>query len=77
MPLDPDALYSMPFDEEEARHLAQSILKRRATATRRIGVVYRIRELIDPDGWAGSYGTVGAGGRGLTRKVTQVSIVSL
>ena len=39
-------------DEEEARHLAQSILQRRATAPRRIGVAYRIRELIDPDGWA-------------------------
>ena len=32
-------------DEEEARHLAQSILKRRATAPRRIGVAYRIREM--------------------------------
>jgi hypothetical protein len=37
-------------DEEEARHLAQSILKRRASAPRRIGVAYRIRELIDPEG---------------------------
>ena len=42
-------------DEEEARHLAQSILKRRATAPRRIGVAYRVRELIDPEGWAWSY----------------------
>jgi len=43
-------------DEGEARHLAQSILKRRASAPRRIGVGYRIRELIDPQGWAGSHG---------------------
>ena len=43
-------------DEGEARHLAQSILKRRASAPRRIGVGYRIRELIDPAGWAGSHG---------------------
>lgn len=42
-------------DEEEARHLAQSILKRRAGAPRRIGVAYLVRELIDPLGWAGSY----------------------
>ena len=41
-------------DEGEARHLAQSILKRRATAPRRIGVAYRVRELIDPEGWAGA-----------------------
>jgi hypothetical protein len=40
-------------DEGEARHLARSILKRRASAPRRIGVAYRIRELIDPEGWAG------------------------
>jgi hypothetical protein len=33
-------------DEGEARHLARSILKRRASAPRRIGVAYRIRELI-------------------------------
>ena len=46
-------------DEEEARRLARSILKRRATAPRRIGVAYRIRELIDPEGWAGSSGSVG------------------
>ena len=26
-----------------------------ATAPRRIGVAYRVRELIDPEGWAGSY----------------------
>ena len=42
-------------DEEEARHLIQTMLKRRATAPRRIGVAYRVRELIDPAGWAGSY----------------------
>ena len=35
-------------DEAQARRLAQSILKRRATAPRRIGVAYRILELIDP-----------------------------
>ena len=46
-------------DEGEARRLAQSILKRRASAPRRIGVAYRIRELIDPAGWAGSYGPAG------------------
>ena len=40
-------------DEEEARHLARSILKRRASAPRRLGVAYRIRELIDPEGWVG------------------------
>ena len=48
-------------DEEEARRLVRSILKRRATAPQRIGVAYRIRELIDPAGWAGSYGAIGAG----------------
>jgi hypothetical protein len=42
-------------DEGEARRLAQSILKRRATAPRRIGVPYRVRELIDPEGWARSH----------------------
>ncbi len=42
-------------DEAEARRLAQNILKRRATAPRRIGVAYRILELIDPAGWAGAY----------------------
>ena len=42
-------------DEAQARHLAQSILKRRATAPRRIGVAYRILELIDPAGWAECY----------------------
>ncbi|MBV8074887.1 MAG: WGR domain-containing protein [Planctomycetaceae bacterium] len=44
---------SVVRDAGEARHLAQSILKRRATAPRRIGVAYRIRELIDPQGWVG------------------------
>ncbi len=43
-------------DEGEARRLIQGILKRRATAPRRIGVAYRIRELIDPAGWAGLTG---------------------
>jgi hypothetical protein len=46
-------------DEAQARRLTQSILNRRATAPRRIGVAYRILELIDPAGWAGSYGSVG------------------
>ena len=40
----------------EARHLARSILKRRAGEPRRIGVAYRIREIIDPEGWAGPHG---------------------
>ena len=40
-------------DEGEALHLARNILKRRASAPRRIGVAYRVRELIDPEGWAG------------------------
>jgi WGR domain-containing protein len=39
-------------DQEEARLLARRILRRRAGAPRRIGVPYRIRELIDPAGWA-------------------------
>ena len=43
-------------DEGEAQHLARSILQRRAGAPRRIGVAYRIRELIDPQGWAGVLG---------------------
>jgi hypothetical protein len=51
-------------DEEEARRLAQSILKRRATAPQRIGVAYRISEIIDPAGWAESYGKLRAGNRG-------------
>jgi WGR domain len=46
-------------DEAQARRLAQSILKRRATAPRRIGVAYHILELIDPGGWVGSSGSVG------------------
>lgn len=46
-------------DEAQACRLIQSILKRRATAPHRIGVAYRIIELIDPEGWAGSYGAVG------------------
>lgn len=44
-------------DEKEARRLVQSILKRRASAPRRIGVAYQIRDLIDPRKWAVSYGT--------------------
>ncbi|MGZ3397176.1 MAG: hypothetical protein ACXVB2_23955, partial [Isosphaeraceae bacterium] len=34
-------------DEGEARQLARSILKRRATAPRRIGVPYQCRTLAD------------------------------
>jgi hypothetical protein len=45
-------------DEAEARRLTQSLLKRRATAPRRLGVGYRIIELIDPAGWAGSDGAI-------------------
>ena len=37
-------------DEGEARHLARGILKRRASAPRRIGVAYRVREIIDRAG---------------------------
>ena len=46
-------------DEAEARHLVQGILKHRATAPRRLGVGYRMLELIDPAGWVGSSGPVG------------------
>jgi WGR domain-containing protein len=45
-------------DEAQARRLTQSLLKRRATAPRRIGVAYRIIEFIDPAGWAESYGAM-------------------
>ena len=38
-------------DEEQARLLIRSILRRRASAPRRIGVAYRVRELMDPAGW--------------------------
>ena len=40
-------------DEGEARHLAQSILKRRAIAPRRIGVAYRIRRQAHGCCWGG------------------------
>jgi hypothetical protein len=43
-------------DEGEARHLAQSILKHRASAPRRIGVRVPHPQLIDPEGWAGPHG---------------------
>ena len=46
-------------DEAQARRLVRRILKRRTTAPRRIGVAYRIIELIDPAGWVGSYGSDG------------------
>ncbi|HMB08403.1 MAG TPA: hypothetical protein VKP69_32315, partial [Isosphaeraceae bacterium] len=48
-------------DKEEARRLVQIILKRRATAPRRIGVAYLVRELLDPEEWAGSYEGIAAG----------------
>lgn len=38
-------------DKAEARKLVQRSLRRRATAPRRIGVSYRIRELTDPWQW--------------------------
>src|SRR5512135_1086707 len=41
-------------DEEEARRLVQKILKRRASAPRRIGVAYLAREHVDPAKRAGS-----------------------
>src|SRR5512135_1346134 len=46
-------------DEGEARDLARRILKRRASAPRWLGVAYRIRELIDPEGWAGASEAIG------------------
>ncbi len=58
-------------DQAEARHLAQSILKRRATAPRRIGVAYRILKLIDPAGWAGSYGSAGPAEEDIDRQNLQ------
>ncbi len=42
-------------DEAAARRLAEGLLRRRATAPRRLGVAYRIVELIDPAGWAESF----------------------
>ena len=53
-------------DEEEARHLVRGILKRRASAPRRIGVAYRIRELIDPVGVGRGLGFIAADGRKIT-----------
>lgn len=38
-------------DEAEARKLVHKILRRRATARKRIGVPYLFRELIDPWQW--------------------------
>lgn len=38
-------------NEEEARRLVRRSLRRRATAKKRIGVGYRIRELRDPRRW--------------------------
>src|SRR5512135_3138293 len=42
-------------DEGEAQRLSRRLLKRRATASRRTGIPYRVRELIDPEGWARSH----------------------
>jgi|SRR5208337_1344301 hypothetical protein len=36
---------------DEARKVVRHCLQRRATARRRIGVSYRLRELADPAGW--------------------------
>lgn len=42
--------YSAP-DEASAQRIVQSKLNRRASAKKRIGVPYRVRELIDPGAW--------------------------
>ena len=39
-------------DEADARKIVRHCLQRRATAPRRIGVAYRLRELADPGQWA-------------------------
>ena len=39
-------------DEAEARELVRRSLHRRATAKKRIGVPYRVRELLDPWQWS-------------------------
>ncbi|MCA9185514.1 MAG: WGR domain-containing protein [Pirellulaceae bacterium] len=39
------------MDEEGARQCVTERLKRRASARRRIGVPYRICELVDPQNW--------------------------
>lgn len=39
-------------DEDEARKIVRRCLRRRATAPRRIGVAYRLRELDDPAQWS-------------------------
>ncbi|NIJ09408.1 putative DNA-binding WGR domain protein [Sphingomonas vulcanisoli] len=46
------ALSTVAADEEDARRLARAILRRRATAPRRIGVAYRMTALFAIDGWA-------------------------
>lgn len=38
-------------NEGEARKLVRENLRRRATAKRRIGVAYQLRELVDPKEW--------------------------
>lgn len=45
-------------DEAEARMLVQKSLRRRATAPRRIGVPYRLGDLIDPWQWLEIYAEV-------------------
>ena len=42
-------------DEAEARKQVRKVLQRRATAKRRIGVGYRIRELADPAQWKAGF----------------------
>ena len=38
-------------DEAEARKIVRRCLQRRATAPKRIGVAYRLREIDDPGQW--------------------------
>jgi hypothetical protein len=38
-------------DEAQARRIVHHCLQRRATAPRRIGVGYQLRELADPENW--------------------------
>lgn len=44
--------YSAP-DDKEAAAIIRHCLKRRATAPKRIGVSYKVRELCDPKEWTG------------------------
>ncbi|MGD9853151.1 MAG: hypothetical protein AB7T38_18030 [Nitrospirales bacterium] len=43
--------YSAPDDKETAT-IVRQCLKRRATAPKRIGVSYKVRELCDPKEWS-------------------------